>query len=60
MRRRFPAVLASFFLAAVLAPVGVGLISDGPSVIAGKSTTVSDAKVLKSPTGTTTAGRRWN
>ena len=60
MRRRFPALLASFLLAAVLAPVGVGLASDGPSPVAGKATTVSSAKTLKSPTGTTNAGRRWN
>jgi hypothetical protein len=48
MRRRFPAVLASFFLATVLAPIGMGVISDGPSVIASKSTSI------------TNAGRRWN
>lgn len=60
MRRCFPALLASFLLTAVLAPVGIGLASDGPTPVAGKATTVSSSKDLKSPTGTTTAGRRWN
>ncbi len=60
MRRRFPAVLASFFLAAVVAPISTGVILNSPSVLVGKSPTTSNAKVLKSPTGTVTAGRRWN
>jgi hypothetical protein len=60
MRRRFPALLASFFLATVLAPVGIGLASDGPSPIAGKATVTSSTSAMKSPTGTKPSGRRWN
>lgn len=60
MRRRFPALLASLFLASVLAPIGAGIASDGPSLIARKSATVSGGSAMKSSTPTRPAGRRWN
>lgn len=62
MRRRFLALSAPLVAAAIVAS-SAAAASGGAPLTAGKAptTTVQDGgkSVLKSPTGTTTNGRRW-